>query len=131
MTEEEWLTCTDPKRLMVCLEGRSGVVTSIVRFLRRRNDPKPRLANERQMRLFWCAYCRRVAVLLDDRMRQAVAMSERYADGEADDIEMQEVAAAAVMAAESLLAQETGLSLPVANQPPVGRARFLILAGQA
>jgi hypothetical protein len=61
MTEEDWLACTDPKRMLD--------------YLRRK-------ASDRKLRLFACDGCRRLWWLLrDKRSRTAVEVSEHYADG--------------------------------------------------
>jgi hypothetical protein len=61
MTESEWVTCTDPARILDFLKGK---------------------VSERKMRLFACACCRRVWQLLDERKRTAVEMVERAANEE-------------------------------------------------
>jgi hypothetical protein len=62
MTEQEWLACTDP--------------TPMLKFLRRK-------ATKRKLRLFACACCRQVWRMLKDEVsRQAVEISESFADGE-------------------------------------------------
>ena len=61
MTEAEWLTATDPGRMLSFLCGQ---------------------ASERKHRLFACACCRQVwDDLPDSRSRAAVEVAERYADG--------------------------------------------------
>ena len=63
MTEAEWLTCTDPGRMLDYLEDSSS---------------------DRKLRLFVCAGCRRVWLLLTyDRSTRGVEVAERYADGKA------------------------------------------------
>src|SRR5262245_26606537 len=63
MTEAEWLACADPMPLL--------------EFVRTK-------ASERKLRLFVCACCRRLWHHLTDRhSRKALAIAERYADGEA------------------------------------------------
>ena len=61
MTEEEWLECGDPQPMLGMLQGR---------------------VSERKLRLFACA-CVRSGwhVLADPRHRQAVEVTEAYADG--------------------------------------------------
>jgi hypothetical protein len=60
MTEEEWLTCTDPQRMAdFCQDQMSA----------------------RKARLFAVACCRHIAAqLADDRLRAAIAVAERHAD---------------------------------------------------
>ncbi len=63
MTEAEWLACKDLWLMMQQLDFRNS---------------------DRKLRLFAAACCRQVwDRILDDRSRQAVETSERYADGEA------------------------------------------------
>jgi hypothetical protein len=65
MTESEWLTCTQPQKLLKYLHTR---------------------ADERKRRLFAAACCRRVwRLLVDERGRRAVEVAERYASGKATD----------------------------------------------
>jgi hypothetical protein len=62
MTEVEWLEGTDPAALLVELvQGRGR-------------------ASERKLRLYACSVVRRVWHLLPERSRQAVEVSERFAD---------------------------------------------------
>jgi hypothetical protein len=67
MSEAEWLTCTEPRRMLPALAD---------------------AASKRKLRLFACACCRRVWDLLPDaRSRRAVEVAERFADGQASDQE--------------------------------------------
>jgi hypothetical protein len=68
MTEAEWLTSDDLVAMLRFLSGR---------------------VSRRKKRLFGCAVCRDIWPLLtDERSRQAVEVSERYADGLADEDEL-------------------------------------------
>lgn len=76
MTEQEWLTCTDPKPMLQFLRGK---------------------ASQRKMRLIACACCRRVWDLLtDERSRTAVELAEQFADGRAGKQELIDAHRAAI-----------------------------------
>jgi hypothetical protein len=69
MTAAEWLVCADPALM---LEGLRGKVSA------------------RKLRLFACAACRSIWHLLaDDRVRCAVQVAERYAQGLASNAELE------------------------------------------
>lgn len=77
LTESQWLTSTDPRRLLACV-GREASV--------------------RKLRLFACACCRRLWHLLtDERSRRAVEVAEQFADQLAtrEDLDQAEHAASA------------------------------------
>ena len=60
MTEQEWLTCADPRPMLEFLRGK---------------------ASDRKLRLFACACCRRVSHLFaSQRSRATLELAERYAD---------------------------------------------------
>jgi len=79
MTEQEWLTCTDPRPMLDFLKDN---------------------ASDRKLRLFACACCRRIWHLLSDkRSRKAVKFSEQYADGLVTEAELRRAGHAAWQAA--------------------------------
>lgn len=77
MTEQQWMTTTDP--------------TAMVKFLRDR-------ATDRKLRLFACGVCRRMGYRIGKLGEEAVDVAERFADGSADDCDL-------VIAAEVLESQ--------------------------
>jgi hypothetical protein len=61
MTEDEWLTCDSPRKLLGFLRGK---------------------ASERKLRLFAVACCRRRwEAMTDERSRRVVEMAERFVEG--------------------------------------------------
>ncbi len=93
MTEAEWLSCNDPRRLLNSMYG---------------------IASQRKLRLFACACCRRIWHLLaDESCRQAVEFAEQYADGRASSDQM----AAARAAVDAVVAARTQAPQPVDAAP--------------
>jgi hypothetical protein len=81
MTNDEWESCADPRRLLDCVGHR---------------------ATDRQLRLFAVACCRRIWLLLtDERCRRAVETAERFADGLAGADELESAHRTAKAAQES------------------------------
>src|ERR1700678_1005184 len=81
MTEQEWLVCRDPVKMLDYLAEKTS---------------------DRKMRLFACACCRRIWHLLPDvRSKEAIIVAERYADGETSDEQLCDAAYAAQSAAEA------------------------------
>lgn len=61
MEEQEWLTCTDPRKMLAFLRSR---------------------ASDRKLRLFACGFCLRVNEVHEDNdCRDTVQVVERFADG--------------------------------------------------
>jgi hypothetical protein len=66
MTEQEWLECTDPQKMLD--------------YLHEHGATKPK-SGQRRFRLFACACCRYVWHLLPEAAKEAVSAAEAYADG--------------------------------------------------
>jgi hypothetical protein len=60
MTEQEWLECTDPQKMLALVQGK---------------------ASDRKLRLFACACCRRIWEALSPDGRRVVNIAAKYADG--------------------------------------------------
>jgi hypothetical protein len=87
MTEQEWLTSTDPAAMLRYVFPPRGKESGLA---------KGRRPSDRKLRLFACACCRAVWPLLtDDRSRRAVEVAERYADGLATKEDLKTARAAA------------------------------------
>jgi hypothetical protein len=100
MTEQEWLTSTDP--------------TPMLRFLQEQQ------VSERKMRLLACACCRLIwEHLPDPRSRQAVDVAERFADGRATPKELARARNSAGLA-PSREAQAAWAAYWATNQKPGG-----------
>jgi hypothetical protein len=133
MTEAEWLTSSDPDQMLGCVLGKNTFLASWLRGLRQTgNEPRPRLADERRLRLYACACCRRIEDLMsDDRSRAAVEVAERDADGRADRTEVAAARQGAMRAVEALSARAGRSNIPLAYQPPVDQADAEIAAARA
>ena len=60
MTEQEWLACTDPRKMLEFLRGKAG---------------------DRKLRLFVCGYFRTCNLDIDEPSQVVLETSERFADG--------------------------------------------------
>lgn len=69
MTEQEWRTCSHSRDML--------------RYLWSRQECRTK-ANRRKLRLVGCACARRIWRLLDDQLREAVVLAERFADRQVD-----------------------------------------------
>jgi hypothetical protein len=91
MTEAQWLAGEDPEAMLGHLEGK---------------------ASPRKLRLFACACCRRLWHLLEDaRSREALEVSERFADGQAVEADVQAAVARAWEAVEAIPDSTSGIRL--------------------
>jgi hypothetical protein len=91
MNEADWLTCTDPRAMIEFLERALVPADTAPRILPF-SGPTPgaqahaqrpfQAAGARRLRLFGAACCRRFWTYLhDERLREALAVAESYADG--------------------------------------------------
>ena len=93
--EHDWLTCTDPDRMLTYLLSATTATF---------DAPQQRRAYARKWRLLACAFCRRIEdLLIDERSRQALEVSERFADGLAGERDLREAQEEAAEAAEESL----------------------------
>jgi hypothetical protein len=70
MIEDEWLVCTQPKPMLEFMQSK---------------------ASDRKLRLFAVACCRRIwSLLRDNNHQKAVEVAERYADGKATLLQLQQ-----------------------------------------
>jgi hypothetical protein len=124
LDEHEWLACTDPDRMLAFLLSAHSATPEASR---------QRRASARKFRLLACACCRRIdLLLLDDRSRKALEVSERFADELASARELNEAWENASAAAEVLLGGTAADSYRAGafGLPSTGR-RAMALAARA
>jgi hypothetical protein len=81
MDEYQWLSCTDPQKMLEYLRGK---------------------ASDRKLRLFAVACCRNIWHLMtDERSRNSVEVAEGFADGKVSEAEMEQAASRALLVLES------------------------------
>jgi hypothetical protein len=105
MTEREWLTASDPEKMLARLGNQ---------------------VSTRKLRLFACTGLRRYRNLLkDENSKRGLRVAERYADGQVSLVEMQEAHDAVLCYLPCITAQEAARSA-VFGQPPsmLFRPRF-------
>jgi len=102
MTEAEWLACSDPTPMLQFLRGK---------------------ASDRKLRLYAVACCRRVwRWMTDDRSRQAVEISEMYADGWVGQKKLN------AARREAFAASKSPIPFPVSTHDPQTSAHAAIVA---
>ena len=101
MTEQQWLATDDPRAMLAALRevGR---------------------ANDRKLRLFAVAVCRRHWALLDDGARSAVEVGERYADGNGTPDDLRDV-----WVIDELASSAVELFAPQAAEDAIYEATFV------
>jgi hypothetical protein len=82
MTEEQWLSCTDPIEMVEFLRGNPTREDAVTWWNARWRFEEAGTGNDRKFRLFACACCRRIWDHIPETCnRDAVAAVEDYLDG--------------------------------------------------
>jgi hypothetical protein len=126
MTEDEWLNCTNPHRMLDFLGGEVAVLVDQVPPQQQEAERRHLLAivSPRKRWLFGVACCRQVWDLLTvEASRQAVETAERYIDGLVDYQELWRAADAAMAARDAIR-----VSLRDANREAARRTRSAAIA---
>ncbi len=80
MTEREWMECTDPQAMLILIQGK---------------------VSDRKLRLFACAYCRRIRHLfVHNDSLQSIEIGESFADDSATDEELRIAEELAILAGD-------------------------------
>lgn len=117
MTESDWLDCQDPETLLPFLREGSG--RAQLRSILSRD------AVQRKLRLFIRACGARIAYLLSDvRSRTAVDVAQRFADGLADEAELETARAGAQAAYRELRRTDRTAEWTAAAVPPEALREF-------
>ncbi|HZU36203.1 MAG TPA: hypothetical protein VFA18_09855 [Gemmataceae bacterium] len=108
MTEADWASSDAPEAMLRSLLGVSSTRERLRAWLpwpaHRAAQQRPQRPSERKLRLYGCACCRAIWELLrNEKSRQAVETSERYADGEADMEALNAAGAEAWLVADGLV----------------------------
>jgi hypothetical protein len=107
MTEAEWLTCTDPRLLLVYLEGKTS---------------------DRNARLFACGLARSLWPYLgDERSQHVVEVAEKHADNAATGAEL---AAASEAAMDAMRGAASHVAALVGDRGPWQAARLIVISIQ-
>ena len=116
MDEHEWLRCKDSDRMLAFLLSAPMAPA---------HAPRQRRAAARKLRLLACACCRRIDdLVIDDRSRSALEVSERFADQLASEQDLHDAQEEATAAAAELLggsAVHDSYSAGVFALPSTGR----------
>jgi hypothetical protein len=133
MTEAEWQSCTDVKRMLDWLAGknksRKESWFSVWRGQASASPAPTVRVSDRKLRLFACACCETIWDLLsDDRSRHALETAEQFADGKADVQELYQAQEAAESAWATLHHDDF---LPDVLQPSLRPNRALAWAARA
>jgi hypothetical protein len=114
MTEQEWMVCREPERMLGFLLGKEAHAwRRVLAWFNTRSNlpavPRP-CATQRKLRLFACACLYPLReVLKDPRSEAAIDLCERFAEGQATPTELTEAGNDAWLAVESL--QPTAIEL--------------------
>ena len=132
MTEAEWTACANPDKMLDHLLGRRTrprlSLFTFLSFRRSQGREEPSQASDRKLRLFAVACCRRIESLLrDERSRNALDVSARYADERAGEEDLRAAQAAARSATDENNPTFYDESVSIA----AGAAGMLVSAGNS
>jgi hypothetical protein len=136
MTEAEWAACGDPDKMLAHLLGRRagpGLRLFALLGFRRNQGPEGECrASDRKLRLYTVACCLRIRSLLpDQRSRNALEVSARYADERASEEDLRAAQAAARSATVASNPAFSDESVSVAGGLFVAAGKSQLLAADA